>query len=549
MNGLKKYYIWILISLFSVLVGCQPASTDGPIRGPAASEKAVLETEPDTRTVGDVGGIAGFGPSQLQGFGLVTGLSNTGSKDCPPAIRDYLTGYMKTQLPPDSKVSPTQLLNNPDTSVVSILGLLPAGAVKNEKFDLIVSSIKATETVSLAGGRLLPSELKYQTAGVGQTLPLARAEGAVFLPSQDNPLFGYILNGGSVINTQKIVFKMNEGNFSLISVVRDVINAKFGSRTAVAVNKNIINLTIPPDYVERKLDFLNLVQSLPLFQEVAKDTLIKELISELKTAQGGKFERLQYRLKAIGKPVARQLISLLDSKDPKIRLAAAEILLFVGNYEGFQPLTEFAFNGTLEQKLVAVESLAFDARRKDVTGVLTRLLGDEHLEVKLKAYEHLRRFNDLAIAENKVETSSGVFELSRIVQSDEPIVWGARSGAPRIALFGSPIYCKDDIFVDDGELMINSLPGTKSVTLVKKVSETGKIIKINCSNELGAVITRLCQVSGTKRVNGNELVKTGLGVSYSRMLKFVEKMHLKGAFDADFYLGAEPNIRKAVNIE
>lgn len=504
----------------------------------------------DIGLIGDVGSVVGFGSTQLKGLGLVNNLAGTGAKDCPPSVRQYLVGYISQQIPADSKINPAGLIADENTAAVSVLGLFPAGAREGEQFDIIVSSLKGTETTSLNRGRLMPGEMMQKSSNLVQTKPLAKMQGALFIPENSDGLYGYVLNGGTVIDGKKVIFKMKKPDYPLISRVRDAINSKFGDRTAIAVSEQQINLSIPEEYGQRKVEFLKIINSIEIFPPENLSKNIENLIEKLKSGSKEEKERIKYRLIAIGKPAAGQVKKLLNSSDNEIRLIAAEILLTVGNYAGYLPLTEFAFDGNKSQQLTAIEILAWHGRRNDSAGVLVRLLNDNDIEVKLSAYEHLRRFKDVSISKRTIETFNGNFELGRIVQSSRQIIWTARSGQPRIALFGSPIYCRDNVFVEstNKNLIITSQPGQKSVTIVKTDTKTGEIAKISCSNELGIIISRLSQVPAKKKVNGTEITANGLGVSYSEMTKFINLMCKKGALKAEFVYGDEPEILNLVKI-
>jgi hypothetical protein len=135
-----------------------------------------------------------------------------------------------------------------------------------------------------------------------------------------------------------------------------------------------------------------------------------------------------------------------------------------------------------------------------------------------------------------------------MVQGTRKIIWVSRSGDPRIALFGSPIYCEDNIFIQssDGLLMVNSRESEKYVTIVRKDPRTGSVVNIQSSNELGIIISRMCQISQDKKVNGTNLSQRGLGASYSDMVKMVELMCEKGAVKAEFIYGPETELKKSL---
>ncbi len=526
----------LVVSLV-IFSGCQQTNTVVPANSTAAV---------DGNTIGDLAEIIAFGQIQIRGVGLVTGLAGTGSSECPAPLKSYLTSYIKTQLPKDSKISPESLIESKDTAVVNILGLLPAGTFKGEKFDIVISALSSSQTTSLEGGTLLAAELK-QTGSLGQSRAMAIAAGPVFTEKDSSPLIGYALNGGSSLEDQQVLLKIKKPDYVIASVLRDKINSRFGDKTAIATSDNLINIKIPDEYRERKEYFLKLITNLPMDDSAqGRQKTIEERVSAIQLPQDR--EKGEYTLEGIGRPAVLKLLPLLDSNDTEIKISAAKVLLSMGDYKGYQPLADTALNGTGNLRFKAMDAVAWDARRRDASGIMARLLGDDDIDVKLRAYEHLRRFDDISISKRKIDSSSGDFDLERMVQGTRKIIWVSRSGDPRIALFGSPIYCEDNIFIQssDGLLMVNSRESEKYVTIVRKDPRTGSVVNIQSSNELGIIISRMCQISQDKKVNGTNLSQRGLGASYSDMVKMVELMCEKGAVKAEFIYGPETELKKSL---
>ena len=538
---MKKLFMYSLAGAVAVSLllfgGCQKTNAVVPTSTAASVEG---------KTIGDLAEIIAYGQVQIRGVGLVTGLAGTGSGECPAPLKSYLISYIKTQLPKDSTVNPENLIESKDTAVVNILGLLPAGAYNGEKFDVVISALSSSQTTSLEGGTLLAAELK-QTGNLGQSRAMATAEGPIFTEKDGSPLIGYALNGGSSLEDQQVLLKMKKPDYVIASVLRDKINSRFGNKTAVATSENLINIKIPDEYRERKKYFLKLMTNLLMDDSAqGKQKAIDELAAAIQLPQDR--EKTEYMLEGIGRPAVLKLLPLLDSNDTEIRISAAKVLLSMGDYKGYQILADTALGDTGKLRLKAMDAVAWDARRRDASGIMARLVGDDDIDVKLRAYEHLRRFDDISISKRNIDSGSGDFDLERMVQGTRKIIWASRSGDPRIALFGSPIYCENDIFVQssDGLLMVNSRESEKYITIVRKDPRTGSVTNIQSSNELGIIISRMCQISQDKNVNGTNLSQRGLGVSYSDMVKMVELMCEKGAIKAEFIYGPETELKKAL---
>ena len=191
------YNILIVAILMLFLAGCGEQ--------PKSKKKKIEPAQPIQldSTISDLAEVVAFNPIPVKGIGLVVGLSNTGSAECPPAIRDYLRQYILAQVGHGKTVNPDMMINSMDTAVVLVEGFIPAGAVKQKAFDVSVKALPNTQTTSLAGGRLYTTELKLvgrveEVITASKTLALAA--GAVYIdniaePKPDQRIV-YVLGGG-----------------------------------------------------------------------------------------------------------------------------------------------------------------------------------------------------------------------------------------------------------------------------------------------------------------------------------------------------------------
>ena len=76
-------------------------------------------------------------PVVVEGYGLVGGLSGTGSPMCPSGLRAYLKNHILSQLP-SATVDLDKVIDSRNTAVVQLVGLVPAVASKGECFDVRV---------------------------------------------------------------------------------------------------------------------------------------------------------------------------------------------------------------------------------------------------------------------------------------------------------------------------------------------------------------------------------------------------------------------------
>src|SRR5437762_9445 len=116
--------------------------------------------------------LADTDPLPLSGYGLVVGLQGTGdNSQLPNTVRTYIIKQMvkwgvgsKLQAPPWSEMRAEEMLRDPRVAIVRIDGYLPPGARKGDRFDVQVSALEGSNTMSLARGSLWQMELKKNGA-------------------------------------------------------------------------------------------------------------------------------------------------------------------------------------------------------------------------------------------------------------------------------------------------------------------------------------------------------------------------------------------------
>lgn len=150
----------------------------------------------------------------------------------------------------------------------------------------------------------------------------------------------------------------------------------------------------------------------------------------------------------------------------------------------------------------------------------------------------MRKLDDIALARELVARD---FYLERITQTEHKAIFVSRSGEQRVILFGAPIYCSGDIFVQsaDGNITINAPAGQNYVTIIRKhPTRPGVVAQLRSSFELGDIIRVLCHEPPKEGQQG----RGGLGVSYTDMIVLLKQMCDKGAVRAEFRAGPLPKI-------
>jgi len=537
---LRKALWCVTLVLLLAAFGC-----GGPGRRTAKNKSAADNNGIDD-TIGMYAEIFASDAIPISGYGLVGGLNGTGSSECPTQIRTYLQKYILQRLG-GAKVNVDDLISSPDTAVVIVEGMIPPAASKNQRFDVRVTALPGTQTTSLEGGWLYGVDL-FETRQVGMGIkPLATAEGPVFTDSaisgSQDPRTGYVLGGGTVVEEYKVNLALRLPDYRIVSQIRNRINERFGYEIAVALAPGSIELRIPTKYLEAKGRFIQLVRATYLVG--SPELTEKRIMTHIEKLAGSKDKNAsEIALEAIGNAAMPKLAALLNSSDPEVRLRAARCMFNLGNQKGREALWGIATDKESSYRIEAIDALVNTSAGQDVTSMLQSLLRDDDLSVRLIAYENLVRLKDVTVSRKLIANS---FYLDQVTQTGKPAILVSRRIQPRIALLGSPIYCRSNIFIEtqDGTITINVPAGEKYATIIRKhPRRPDTIIQLKSSLDLADVIETLCREPLTPTAQGGP----GLGVPYSTLVGLISKMVDSGADQAEFYAGplpkTLPNIKK-----
>jgi flagellar basal body P-ring protein FlgI len=527
-NYRKKMVCLFVICLF--IIGCgKPVQVEEPT-------KIGVDT-----TIGSLAEVFSFESIPVSGYSLVGELRGTGSPQCPPSIRAYLERYILGKLP-DTDIE--KLISSNNTAVVSVNGFIPPLASKNERFDVKVTALAGTQTTSLEGGQLWGADLTEARMFGGTPKVSVTAEGPIFINKitngtpQSDKKTGYILAGGRVLDDYELSLVLRRPDYKISSIIRNLLNDRFGKDTATAVSQSLVSLKVPAKYRNQKERFISIVRETYLLHsaEITKQR-IRESIGKLAVSE----EKDQYEitLEAIGNECLDNLAALLNSSNEQVRLQAGRCMLNLGSDKGLDALRQIAMDKASPYRVEALKAIKNSATRNDATAISRRLLRDEDFDIRLAAYENLRELDDISIAKSFIGRN---FYLEQITQTAHKAIFVSRSGVPRIALFGAPMRCRDNIFIqsDTGEVTINAQRGEKEVSIIRKHPRRPHItIQLKSSFEVGDIIRTMCE---SAEVEDPSKLRPGLGVSYDDAITILKQMCDKGAIDAQFRAGAMPKI-------
>lgn len=525
---------WLFFVMF--LAGC--SDPQGP-QGPISPDPSI--------TIGSVSEIYFFEAIPLRGLGIVADLHGKGSSECPPRIRRELEKYIWKQIPGEG-ISPGVFIDSKDTAVVEVFGLIPSLVSGKETFDVAVRPLTGTQTISLDGGHLYTTELKElsRLVNISQFTAFSKTFATVEGPIFSNTLSGdkneegiwYVLGGAKVLEAEKITLALNDPDFLMANAIRNRINERFGNKIAIALSDEQIQLQVPYRYQKDKQRFLKMVRSLQLsdnarIQQEHIDNLIGQLLTQADK------DTPEIGLEAIGRQASNSLAPHLKHADESVRFHAARCMLNTEDERAVPVLRKILMTPESPYRLAAVTAIGNSANRDDARSALLLAVDDADVAIRLAAYEALLRSNSPIVSRTLV---AGTIAVDSIVSSGPKMIYVFQQETPRIVLFGSPIYCNKNIFVqsDNGGIIVNARPGDAFVAVSRKHPERPRVIG---PLKTGYEVRHLLQtLGGLSKPDKHSGVRAGLAVPYDEIIPFLKKMCDVKAIDAEFIAGPPTEI-------
>ena len=232
----------------------------------------------------DIAAFEGVRDNQLIGYGLVVGLNGTGDSD-------------QTTFPVQSVVNLLERMgisiNRSEITVknvaaVMVTGTLPPFAKQGNRMDVLVSSMG--DAKSIAGGTLLMTPLK---GGDGQVYSVAQGPvltnafsygGQASAAQKNHPTAGRVPEGALVerelpnmlTDRTQLTLNLRQPDFTTAARMAAVINERFNGGVATCNDPGSVQLSIPPAYQGRTVEFVADLERL----EVQPDVVAKVVLNE-----------------------------------------------------------------------------------------------------------------------------------------------------------------------------------------------------------------------------------------------------------------------------
>jgi len=230
----------------------------------------------------DIASFEGVRENQLVGYGLVAGINNTG--DTGLATLQTIANMLQRM---GVIVKPRDIMAK-NTAAVVVTATLPPFPKPGTKVDALVSALG--DAKSLQGGTLLITPLKgpddkvYALAQGPVSIGGFIGGGAGTTVQKNHPTSGKVPQG--VIIEQDLPFTLGNGgeikiflqrpDFTTASEITKKINETLNFEYASTIDPSAIRLKIPPDYANKMVELITLIEGLDVFPDLPARIVINE---------------------------------------------------------------------------------------------------------------------------------------------------------------------------------------------------------------------------------------------------------------------------------
>jgi len=563
----------ICICLGVLLVGLTTAcSSTKSADNPEGVAPPPAVTGPDylRGTVGSLCRIRGYSATLVSGYGIVAMPrgSGTGSAEVPAFLRQWMLQEMRRRGFGQAKyrmrhLSAEEFLASEDTAVVSVQGLIPPGAKRGTKFDLLVNALPATQTTSLRGGRLFMTELSV--GGMDRSLayrkPIARGGGETYVnpfsadTSQEQARRisrqAVVLTGGVVLEDRPLELVLNAPDWARSRAIADRINERFpaapGSKydTAEPATDRRIRLTVAERYADNPGEFLSLISKVYLQRitgfEQAKASELLTIAQQRPETRGD----IHYALVALGKTITPLLREQYDHPDLDYRLMMLRTGVRLEDGQAVLALADLADHPEPAFRVRVIDALAFAPKNLRAQRVLTKQLSDPADEVRIAAYEKLVEQQHPLVQRVPIGDGNRVRFMLDLINGQDPMVFVAQRDLPRIVIFGANTPFRTPLFAEfqGGRLMLRAMEPSEPVAVFHQPRAGGE----SKTYEIAPTVANLAFLLGHKSNPSNRTA--GLDMSYGETVNIIYQLHQKGLIPGKLELQISPLAQTIATLE
>ncbi len=549
-----------LTGLFGATLLMSGCESNQPVATTPVTPPSVVTGPPVFHgTIGSLTRVQGTEPQVVSGFGFVVGLNGTGSSEVPAYLRSWLTSTLRRQGVGDPQrglqgVSADGLLRDPNTTAVRLQGLIPPGAVKGSRFDLLVNAVD-TQTTSLEGGKLLvPFDLAIDGANPAMRFsrPLARGDGHLYLDPLDESASqgdrfvfarqAVILGGGRVLQDRELFLVLNQPSAARSRIISDRINERFRHEratelfnTARPLSESLIQINIPARFANQPLELLELINKLYVqraegFETTQAQQVLQWLMADPTTPNARDAAIAWFGLGAPIIPMLRA--EVYQHENQIIRMAGLEAGARIGDELVTDQLVPLTRSPDSSLRMQCAQILVYLPRSLRGNNALKTLLDDDDVTVRTSAYESLAAMNDPMIQRRLIGSAQDVKFILDLVPASKPLIYIAQEPYPTIALFDPNLGFTEPTLgrVWDNRLMVRSNAESPRLTVYfqSRTSAQGQTF------EIAPMVANLLFLLGHQPTEDNRT--PGLDLTYSQIITVLHALDRQNQLAAPLFL-------------
>jgi hypothetical protein len=515
----KNRQLLLVLACLATLAGCQQLemlrsqSPDDPSEEDALSRVMEEEQKRGARSfVGDYASISGTKVIVLEGVGLITQLDGTGGDAPSTSFRKELLDEMRRL----QVENPNKVLQSPSTAMVVVRAYLPPLIRKGEHFDVEVRLPEGSEATSLAGGWLLPCDLRERAVVPGRGVlagdVLARAQGPLLISTgeaDEGSLASLVKRGtipGGAVSLREdrplsLHLKDDFRSVRMANRITQKIGERFHDYDEYGIRRPLarfktdsrIELEVHDNYRDNYPRYLQVIGQMAFNEvDVERHLRMQRLKEEL--LAGARAEQAALQLEAIGRDAIPVLKEGLNAAPFESKFHAAVALAYLGDSSGVDVLAEAA----ARERAFRVFAFAAMAalQNGDAFGQLVALMDSPSAETSYGAFRALTTLNphDPAV---RGELLSEQFTLHLVPTTHDPLVHVTRRRKAEVVLFGDRQRFSTPLAVNAGKhLWVTARPGgTHAVVSRYKPGEEDRRLEVPL--EIAEVIRALASQGAT----------------------------------------------------
>ena len=498
-------------------------------------------------TIAELAYFDGLRRLRVRGYGIVAGLGDNGSTTCPNRIKQQLIQEMlKTRKFAENRsehITPEALISLRSTAVVAVEGEIGAAVPANTPFDIFVSALPGTQTVSLEGGWLYECNLAiFRPTSATAWIPgrtIASGAGPLFMNPVGNSddaatkislTRGVVIGGGMTQEDRRLRLMLTVPSYPRAIAIAARINDRFGGsvKIADAVSPAQIKLKLPRAYHSDPMRFVTVVQHLylPLARSGFLAQRTRELSAEFVKPDAPHVE-IALAWEGIGRTILPEVQKFYAHSQPACSFYAATAGLHLGDDVAVETIASHLETPDSPYRFAAIRVLqtASDSRR--AARPLRRALNDSDPRVRVAAYEALVARDDPTLL--TLDVGDGGFTLDIVPSNGDNLIYAKRGGQRRIVLFGDSISATPPVFY--------SSPAKTFVVTADQDATRLRLIRMSpVSGVSSPPFESPLDLRRLIAVLGGEPPDLGLGIDYSSVVLMLSELCRTESVNAQFLL-------------